>query len=712
MALAARLRDQLDWTFRSCHPMTASCFGCPISARRRRARPARLLVIEPDDVDRLVTEAVWGSALFAARFRECAAAPCCYPDAGQTAAHRCGNSGNALAASRGRREHPTVPDRARDHARVPAGCFRRSWTGRLQKHRRPATCGSLIDTDSASVTVRALAPLLIRRRVLVRGRCAAGGTSSCRTDRRHRVLAELLGQAELRELLDADAIAAVEARVQWLTPERQLRDLEAVADALRVLGPLTDDDIVRRGGDPEWAASLATQRRAAKVRLPGGERWAAVEDLGRLRDAVGIPVPPGAAGAMLAPVADPVGDLVSRFARTHGPFETAAAAAELGMGPAVVEAALERLAGTGRVVRGAFRPEGTGVEWCDADVLRQIRRASLALVQQSIEPVPAERLATFLPEWQSLTRPHRGVDGLLQTIEQLAGFAAPASEWEASIFPSRVVDYRPAMLDELTGAGEVLWYGAGPLAATDGWVGFVPIEQAAALLPDASLMVDATDAHKAVRALFDGGAALLRRNIDERLDELGFSTDAIEDALWDLVWSGELTNDTYASVRQHAIGQKPRVVSRLGRRRSDNRIAGRLSPPPGRWTSLPTERGNPTARAHARAQLALNRHGVVTRGITAVEGGAGGFAALYRVLSAMEESGKARRGYFVESLGAAQFATGNAVDQLRGPSTRHPGPAPSSQRPTPQTRSVRHCRGLRLRASWGITLAARLAQRS
>jgi ATP-dependent Lhr-like helicase len=491
------------------------------------------------------------------------------------------------------------------------------------------------------------------------------------------LLAELLGQAELRELLEPEAITAVERRVRWLTDERRLRDAESVADALRVLGPLSDADLLERGGEVGWAEQLAEQRRAVRLRLPPGERWVAVEDLGRLRDALGIPLPPGVSGVFAEAVADPVGDLVSRFARTHGPFDTAEAAADLGLGPAVVSGTLERLAAQGRLVRGAFRPGRVGSEWCDSDVLRQIRRASLALVQRSVEPVPAERLCGFLPQWQEVTRSLRGVDGVLSVLDQLAGRAAPASEWERSILPSRVVDYRPELLDELTASGEVLWYGAGALPRGDGWLGFVPVDRAAALLPDPTPLTDATPAHATLLDLLQDGTALLTRQVEQALEGSGLGGDAVDTGLWDLVWAGMLTNDTLAAVRAR-VAASGRPTSRRVRPpsgRYPNRprpgLGGRAVAPrsqtlmPGRWTRLPELRESPTLRGHATAEALLSRHGVVTRGAVAEEGVPGGFAAVYRVLATMEEAGRVRRGYFVEGLGAAQFAAGDAVDRLR-----------------------------------------------
>jgi ATP-dependent Lhr-like helicase len=478
------------------------------------------------------------------------------------------------------------------------------------------------------------------------------------------LLRELLGQAELRELLDPDAIAAVERRVGWLTDERRLRDVESVADALRVLGPLTDRDLSERGADLDWAVALKDAGRAVRLRVAGEQRWVAVEDLARLRDALGLPIPPGVPGAYAESVPDPVADLVSRYARTHGPFTTTNAATALGLGPAVVDGTLQRLVTRGTVVAGAFRPGGSGPEWCDSEVLRQIRRASLALAQQAAEPVPAERLATFLAGWQHVghngpAAPLTGVDGVYRVIDQLAGAVAPASEWELGLLPSRVDRYRPEWLDELTASGEVTWFGAGALAGGDGWLGLVPSDRLDELLPAPVDSVELTDVHAELLALFTPGVALLTRGVEEALDHL--PRDVVGPGLWDLAWAGYLSNDSLAVVRQHLGHSRRPVTPRITTRRR-----ARPAPSvPGRWYRLPTPDSSATARAHATAQTLLDRHGVLTRGVAQSERIPGGFAALYRMLAAMEEAGRARRGYFVEGLGAAQFSVGTAIDQLR-----------------------------------------------
>ncbi|MGW0783101.1 Lhr family helicase [Streptomyces sp. NPDC002913] len=510
------------------------------------------------------------------------------------------------------------------------------------------------------------------------------------------LLAELLGQAELRELLDADVLGELERELQWLTDDRKIKDTEGVADLLRVLGPLTDAELSERGARPGWAPELATARRAIQVRIGGAAHWAAVEDAGRLRDALGTALPVGVPEAFTEPVKDPLGDLLARYARTHGPFTTTRAAQRLGLGTAVTDGALQRLAASGRVVQGEFHPAGIGQEWCDATVLRRLRRRSLAALRQELEPVPPAALAGFLPQWQHLgDNSLRGIDGLARAVEQLQGAPVPASALEKLILPSRVMGYTPAMLDELTTTGEIVWAGAGALPGKDGWLSVFLADSAPLLLPP-PLPLEQTALHESLLTVLAGGYGLFFRQIADQVRATTHPdcTDPqLADALWDLVWSGRLTNDTLAPLRSllgsgrtagstahRAKRSVPR--GRYGSLTAAARPASRTGPPTvsGRWSLLPPAEPEPTHRAHARARTLLDRHGVVTRGAVQAEGVEGGFSAVYRVLAAFEDSGQARRGYVVEGLGAAQFAMDGAVDRLRAASTARdradPGSAP------------------------------------
>ncbi|MFI1814557.1 ATP-dependent helicase [Streptomyces sp. NPDC020422] len=496
-----------------------------------------------------------------------------------------------------------------------------------------------------------------------------------------RLLAELLGQAELRELLDADVLAELERELQWLTEDRRIKDVEGVADLLRVLGPLTDAELAERGADAAWAPDLGRARRAIRVRIAGAEHWAAIEDAGRLRDALGTALPVGVPEAFTEPVKDPLGDLLARHARTHGPFTSSQAAARFGLGAAVTDGALQRLAAAGRVVQGEFHPSGIGQEWCDAAVLRRLRRRSLAALRHELEPVPPAALATFLPQWQHLGgNSLRGIDGLARAIEQLQGAPVPASALEKLILPSRVRDYAPALLDELTTTGEVVWAGAGALPGKDGWVSLYLADAAPLLLPPPHPL-EQTALHESVLTVLSGGYGLFFRQIADQVRATTHpdATDPqLADALWDLAWSGRLTNDTLAPLRSllgsgrtagSTAHRARRTVprGRYGTLSAAARPVSRTGPPTvsGRWSLLPPQEPEPTHRAHALARTLLDRHGVVTRGAVAAEGVEGGFSATYRILSAFEDSGQARRGYVVEGLGAAQFAMDGAVDRLR-----------------------------------------------
>ncbi|MFI1864437.1 ATP-dependent helicase [Streptomyces jumonjinensis] len=496
-----------------------------------------------------------------------------------------------------------------------------------------------------------------------------------------RLLAELLGQAELRELLDPDVLTELERELQWRTEDRRVKDGEGVADLLRVLGPLTDAELAERGADPGWAAELAVSRRAIRVRIAGGDHWAAIEDAGRLRDALGTALPVGVPEAFTEPVKDPLGDLLARFARTHGPFTSTRAAARFGLGAAVTDGALQRLAAGGRVVQGEFHPSGIGQEWCDATVLRRLRRRSLAALRQELEPVPPAALAAFLPQWQHLGHSGlRGIDGLARAVEQLQGAAVPASALEKLILPSRVRDYGPALLDELTATGEVVWAGAGALPGKDGWISLYLADAAPLLLPRPHPLEPTALQESVLTALAPGYGLFFRQIADHvRATTHPDATDPqLADAIWDLAWSGRLTNDTLAPLRSllgsgrtagSTAHRARRTVprGRFGGLAAAARTASRSGPPTvsGRWSLLPPAEPEPTHRAHALARTLLDRHGVVTRGAVAAEGVEGGFSAVYRVLSAFEDSGQARRGYVVEGLGAAQFAMDGAVDRLR-----------------------------------------------
>jgi ATP-dependent Lhr-like helicase len=362
----------------------------------------------------------------------------------------------------------------------------------------------------------------------------------------------------------------------------------------------------------------------------------------------------------------------------------------------VVEQALRRLAAAGgRVVSGEFSPGGAGVEWCDAEVLRLLRRRSLAALRREIEPVPPRSLATFLPRWQQVGASSRGVEAVAAAVEQLQGAAVPASALERLVLPARAADYSPAYLDELCASGEVLWAGSGSLSGGDGWVTLAFADAAPLLLPVPDPELARTPLHDAVLAALADGQALFFRALSDRVQPVGaggstgFADDAaLAAAVWDLVWAGYLTNDTLSPLRAALSGtgaHRARASAPRGRYRRPGRptLPSRTGPPTmaGRWSRLPEREADPTRRAAALAEVLLERHGVVTRGAVVAEGVTGGFAAVYPVLAALEERGAARRGYFVEGLGAAQFAVPGAVDRLRADLGEADAGRPSRRRP-------------------------------
>lgn len=631
---------------------------------------AELVAFEPDEIETLVTTEVGGSALFAARFRECAARALLLPrrDPGRRAPlwQQRQRSAQLLEVAAKYPSFPIVLEAVREVLQdvydVPA------LTALLRRIDQREIQVVDVATDSPSPFARNLLFGYVAA-FMYEGDSPLAERRAAALSLDQGLLAELLGRAELRELLDPEVLAELEAELQRLAPDRRARDAEGLADLLRLLGPLSVAEIEARstGFDPTWITALG--RRVVVVRMAADERVAAVEDVARLRDGLGVPVPPGTADVFTEPVEDPLGDLVARFARTHGPFTSAQVAERLGLGVAVAAATLSRLAANGRLLEGEFRPAGSGMEWCDPGVLRTLRRRSLAKLRHEVEPVEPAVLGRFLPRWQHIPTRLRGIDGVVTAVEQLAGAPVPASALESLILPARVRDYSPALLDELTATGEVLWAGHTALPGNDGWVSLHLADSAHLTLPD-PLDQDLSDLQRDLLGAMAGGGAYFFRTLADSIGSL--DDHALSAALWDLVWSGRIGNDTLAPLRAHVSGRgshkvraaAPRVRSRRPGRPN---LPIRTGPPDavGRWFALPPVEADPTRRAHAFAELLLERHGVVTRGAATSERVPGGFAAVYKVLSAFEESGRCRRGYFVEGLGAAQFGTTGAVDRLR-----------------------------------------------
>ncbi|TFD16408.1 ATP-dependent helicase, partial [Cryobacterium sp. TMT4-10] len=519
-----------------------------------------LFVFDPDELEQLVTDEVGGSALFAARFRECAARALLLPRY---------NPGRRSPLWQQRQKAAQLLDVARTFPTFPIiletvrECLQDVYDlPALLNLTRRIDSRALrlveIQTDAASPFASTLlfgyvaAFMYEGDSPLAERRATALSIDSS-------LLAELLGRVELRELLDPVVIEQTDAELQRLPADRKARGIEGIADLLRGLGPLTTDEVAARldpqGGPAaaEGLQALVAARRVLPVGVAGRPCWAAVEDISRLRDALGVPVPPGVPAVFTEPVLDPLGDLVSRYARTHGPFTVADVADRFGLGPAVALGALRRLANARRVVEGEFRPHGTGSEWCDAEVLRRLRRRSLAALRHEVEPVDQVTVGRFLPAWQHVRGRLRGVDGVASVIEQLEGARIPASAWESLILPARIEDYRPAMLDELTNAGEVLWAGSGTLAGNDGWISLHLSETAPLTLP-LPPPLETTVLQQEILATLAGGGAFFFRQL---ADAVGSQDDAgLAAALWDLVWAGLVGNDTFAPVRALLSGGK------------------------------------------------------------------------------------------------------------------------------------------------------------
>jgi ATP-dependent Lhr-like helicase len=656
------------------------------------------VLIGSEEIEELVIGALGGSALFASRFRE--------------------NAARALLLPRRRAGQRTPLWQMRQRAAQLLGVASRygSFPIILETYREclqdvfdlPALRGILAaierrDIRLVSVETRRASPFASSLMFDYIAMYMYEGDAPL-ADRRAQALAldrdllrELLGAEELRELLDGDALAELELELQFLTPDRAAGSADAVHDLLRRLGDLRPDEVAARVRGPddrareaacgEWLEALAADRRAVRVRIRNEQRWIAMEDVARYRDALGVSPPVGVPDAFLGATEDALGGLLARWARHHGPFLAAEPAERWGLPLRDVEAELERALAAGTLLRGEFRPTGVEREWCHPDVLRLLRRRSLARLRREIEPVEPAALARFLPRWHGVGGKRGGPDRLAEVIAQLEGMPLPASVLERDVLPARVAGYSPRLLDELGAAGEVVWVGLGPLGKDDGRVALYRPDRLPLLLP-ARASVDGEGRpegwlHDVIRRhLAERGAAFYRDLLAAALKAASESgakpvrERELLDALWDLVWATEVTNDTFAPLR--AL-RWPRSASRrnsLARPRFAS--AARMGPPEaaGRWSLVsdalataealgggkaPTD----TERRHAQALRLLDAHGVVTRDGVAGEGLAGGFSAIYPVLREMEERGRVRRGYFIEGLGGAQFCLPAALDRLR-----------------------------------------------
>jgi ATP-dependent Lhr-like helicase len=645
--------------------------------------PPDALAIDPDEVHEIVVSALPQTALFSARFRECAGRalllPRRRPDQRTPLWQQRQRAADLLSVAA---RYPTFPilletsrECLQDVFDVPAlrevlGQLRSRTVRLVQVDTQKASpmAQSLLFNWIAAYMYEGDAPLAERR------------AAALALDRD--LLHELLGAEELRELLDPEVLADVELSLQCLADGTRARSTDELHDVLRRVGDLTAHEIEMRSEAADatepvsWIAQLVAERRAVEIGIGAEPRLIAADDAALYRDALGCAIPVGLPQVFTEPRPRPLEVLVGRYARTHGPFTAAEVGRRLGLPVERVEGVLRALAdgdspGGGQIVLGEFRPGGVAREWCDVEVLRRLRRSSLAALRREVEPVEPAALARFLPAWHGIPGQRRGVDAVVEALGLLSGASLVASSIETDVLPARVVEYRASHLDELCTSGDVVWVGAGAIGSADGRIRLCFTDQLALLAPG----WDQPDPpggplHDSIRShLAERGASFW--NGVREADPSSTDTELLA-ALWDLVWAGEVTNDSLAPLRAVLGGAS---AARAAKRRSPARPRpGRLTrigPPAGagRWSLVaPLLQPVPSATesAHAAALQLAERYGVLTREAVLADGQAGGFAGVYGVLKMLEERGQVRRGYFVAGLGAAQFAMPGAVDRLRG----------------------------------------------
>ena len=629
-----------------------------------------IFLLEPEEASDLVLRQLGATALFAAKFRESAARALLLP---RRRAH-----GRAPLWQQRKRaydllsvasRYPAFPilleayrECLRDIFDMPAflEVLRSIQTRQIRVHvadsRTPSPfASSLLFSYVANYIYDGDAPLAERR------------AQALSIDQEQ--LQDLLGDADLRELLDVDAIAEVEEQLQMLGSSYQARSADAMHDLLLRLGDLSREELALRLASQELLAALDRLLRAKRlleIKIAGEKRLIAVEDAARYRDALGVPLPSGLPKQLLEPTASPMLELIRRYARTHGPFTLHDVSHRLGLAEPQVEAVLHSLVLDGRVVEGGFRPGGIHREWCDVEVLRMIRRKSLARLRKEIEPVEQQVFARLETQWQGVLQRRRGLDALLDTIESLQGAPIPASLLESTILPARIAKYSPSDLDTLIAAGEVVWYGLDPLGEHDGRIGLYLADKLTTLLPAGHARSgEAPDPREdAIIATLQKRGALFFGELHELVGG-GYPGETLE-TLWNLVWRGFVTNDTFHALRAY-VSRPSTSRPAKGQHNTQSFRSRRTTPPSaqGRWALLPDSAASHTEWSHALAQQLLNRYGIVARETVAQENVSGGFSAIYDVLKAMEESGRIRRGYFIAGLGATQFALPSAVDLLR-----------------------------------------------
>jgi ATP-dependent Lhr-like helicase len=668
LALGARIRAQ---TGQEAHTIWGDD-GIALHLPDADAAPsADVALIHPDELQELVLAELGGTALFGARFRENAARalliPRRRPGVRTPLWQQRLKASSLLQVARRFGSFPVILETYRecldDWFDLPA---LRGVLGRIESRElavvevETATAspfaGSLLFEYVASYMYDDDTPVAERRAQAL----------SLNRD----LLRELLGQEELRDLIDAGALEALEADLQGLSERARARSADGLHDLLRRVGDLSRAEIALRTADPDraggWIEDLIAERRACRLRVGGEERVIAAEDAGRYRDGLGAMPPSGVPEAFLEAVPHALRDLVVRYARTNGPFHTSDLAHRYALPAGALEPLLAALEGEGALVLGELRPGGSGREWCEVDVVRRLRRASLAALRREIEPADPTALGLFLPDWQRIDRPggRRGVEALRDALAALQGLALPAAQWESEVFPRRVADYGPAALDELAARGEIVWVGAGAGGVGGGRVALFFRDDAALLGPPPADPGPEGEVADALRVALISGASFW----EDLLGAAQAPREEVFTVLWALVWAGEVTNDLWLPLR--APRRLPQL-QRPGATAHGRRLGARRAAPSavaGRWSlagRLFAAQIDASERRRATAELLTQRHGVLTRSATLAEGVPGGYSAVYAALGELETLGTLRRGYFIEGLGGAQFAMPGAVERLR-----------------------------------------------
>jgi ATP-dependent Lhr-like helicase len=681
LALSARIRDELQLEADAIWSDDGIIVHLPDADE---PPGAELVLIDPEEVEDRVVAELSSSALFGARFRENAGRALLIPRA---------RPGKRTPLWQQRLKSQSLLEVARKYGEFPIvletyrECLRDvldmpGLAELLTKlHRREITMVE-VETPTASPYASSLLFDYVAT-YMYEGDTPNAERRAAALSLDRDLLRELLGQEELRDLIDPGALEEVEDDLQFRSERRRVATRDHLHDMLRELGDLTTDEVaerVVRGVDADsMLDELERERRAIRVRVGGQERWIPASDAGLYRDALGVAPPGGLPAAFIEDVPDALLQLARRYAATHGPFTTDELRARYGIDMSLALATLERASD---LVRGELRPGGTEREWCHSDVLRRLRRASLAVLRKEIEPADQRALARFLPAWQNVDRhpaTGAGIDRLREALVPLQALALPADVWEREVLPRRVGAYSPAWIDQLCASGEVVWIGAGALGRSSGRVALYFREDLPVLGPPSYRgPMPESEAHEAVRTRLAAGACFFT----DLLVDVELAPEELQEALWDLAWAGQATNDAFAPLRAPRLtlarAQRDRArAARPGRFAGRRRGAGAVAQVQGRWSlTEPLFRASvdPSTRRRALAELLLERYGILTREQVLAEGVTGGFSGIYSELSQLETLGIARRGYFVEGLGGAQFALPGAVERLRAQPERDEAP--------------------------------------